>query len=109
MAPHMHALACSQGQEKTHFSLKYFEVRVTIAAGGMDIDVSLLVKLRRFIEEECLVGLYSVELGGALTHNHFKWSRRGTLAAFRCCTRKSRFVWVGMSLLPWVMLSHARG
>jgi len=65
------ALAFSQGQEKTHYNLKYFEAPVAIAVGEMDIDVTFLVKLRKFIEE-CMVGLCSVEHNGALTHKHFQ-------------------------------------
>jgi hypothetical protein len=44
---------------------------LVITVGGKDIDVSLLVNLRRFIEENCSVGLCLVERGGALTHKHF--------------------------------------
>ena len=69
------ALACSEGQEKTRCNLKYFEAPITIAVGEMDIDVTFLVKLRKFIEE-CMVGLCSMERCGTLTHKHFKWSSR---------------------------------
>ena len=31
----------------------------------------MLVDLRRFIEEHCIVGLSFVERGGALAHKHF--------------------------------------
>lgn len=55
MASRMRALARSQPQECTQSSLKYFEVSVTIAVDGMDIEIALLVKLTKFIEEECMV------------------------------------------------------
>lgn len=37
MALMMRALACSQGQERTHSSLKYFEASVMIVVGCIDI------------------------------------------------------------------------
>ena len=36
------------------------------------MDVGHLVNLRRFVEEHSIVGLCSVERGGALTHKHFQ-------------------------------------
>ena len=39
----------------------------------------------------------------------FNCSWRESLVVFQCWTRKSRFVSIKTSLLPWVMLSHARG
>lgn len=38
---------------------------------GMDIDIELLMNLRKFIGEECMAGLYFVERDEALTHNVF--------------------------------------
>ena len=61
MAPRMRALEQSQGQEGTHLLLKYFKVSMTIVVGEIDINIAFLVKLRKFIEEECLVGLCFVE------------------------------------------------
>jgi len=50
---------------------KCFEASVTIVVGGMDIDIELLMKLRKFIGEECMAELYFVERDEALTHNVF--------------------------------------
>jgi hypothetical protein len=51
---------------------------VTIVMGGRDVDIGLLVNLRKFIEDECIVGLCSVERCGALTYISFsKWWSRG--------------------------------
>ena len=47
--------------EGTHLLLKYFKVSMTIVVGEIDINIAFLVKLRKFIEEECLVGLCFVE------------------------------------------------
>ena len=52
MALRMRVHVHSQAQERTHSSLKYFEASVTIAVGNMDIDIALLMILRKFIEEE---------------------------------------------------------
>jgi hypothetical protein len=57
----MRALAQSQGQEGSHSSLKYFKVSMTVVVGGIDMNIAFLVKLRKFIEEECMVGLCYVE------------------------------------------------
>jgi hypothetical protein len=54
------ALAHSQDRERTCSSQKYFEASITIGMGGMDIDMVLLVKSRKFIEE-CMGGLCSME------------------------------------------------
>ena len=56
MPPRMRALARAQAQEGTRGCLKYFE-SVTNAVGGVDVDIRLLVNLRRFIEENCIAGL----------------------------------------------------
>jgi hypothetical protein len=50
---------------------KCFEASVTIVVGGMDIDIELLMNLRKFIGEECMAELYFVERDEALTHNVF--------------------------------------
>ena len=56
MAPRMCALAHTHGQEWTRACLKYIEASTTIAVGNMDVDIALLMKLRRFIEDECIAG-----------------------------------------------------
>ena len=45
--------------------------------GGVDIDVRLLVNLRRFTKENCIAGLCLVERGSALTQKHFQMVVRG--------------------------------
>ena len=45
----------------------------------MDVDIKLLVSLRRFIEDHCIVGFYVVERGGALTHKHFQMAVKGNV------------------------------
>lgn len=47
----------------------------------MDINIGLLVNLRKFIENECMVGLCYVEHGGALTHKHFQMFVRGNCSS----------------------------
>lgn len=56
MPPRMRALARAQAQERTRGCLKYFK-SMTNAVGGVDIDIRLIVNLRRFIEENCIAGL----------------------------------------------------
>ena len=53
MAPRMKALACSQAEEctRTCTCLKYFEASVAVAVGGVDVDIGLLGKLGKFIED----------------------------------------------------------
>lgn len=68
----MDELTQSQAQKRTWSSVKYFEAFVTIVVGGMDINIGFLVKLRKVIEEECIV-----ECGGALTHKHFQMVVKG--------------------------------
>lgn len=48
------SLAC---KERTCACLKYIKPLVTIAVGGVDIDVGLLVNLKRFLEENCIASL----------------------------------------------------
>lgn len=67
----MSALAHSQRQQKTRVCLNYIEASLTIAMERMDVDIGLLVNLRRFIDKHSIVGLCSVERGGVLTHNLF--------------------------------------
>lgn len=61
----MRSIACAHAhaQECTHAVLKYVEASITIAIGGIDIDVTLLVKMRRFAKEYNFVGLCYVEGG----------------------------------------------
>lgn len=49
-------LACSQAEERLQAFLKYNEASVNIAVGSVHIDVRL-VNLKKFIEENCIVGL----------------------------------------------------
>ena len=56
--------------------------------GGLDIDVGFFVNLRRFVEEECMVGLCSVEQGGALMHNHFQMTVKGNFSILPVLTKK---------------------
>lgn len=41
---------------QAHSSLEFVEASVTIAMGGMDKDIVNLLRVRKFIEEECIVG-----------------------------------------------------
>ena len=77
----MHALVCSLEQERTRACLKYFEAFVAITMGGTEVDFRVIIKLRKFFKEECLVALCSLEKGGALSHKHFQMVAKGT------CTR----------------------
>ena len=45
---------------------------MTIAVGGMDIDIRLLVNLRMFIKEEYMAGFVLFGVWWALTHKHFQ-------------------------------------
>lgn len=80
MPSRMRALAQSQGQERNHVCLKYIEASVMIAVGGMDVDIALLVKLKRIIEEQCIARLCSEEKGGAFTNKHFQMVVKGYFA-----------------------------
>jgi hypothetical protein len=76
------AFACSQAYEWIHYSLKYFEASVTnilksFCGWWHGYWLALLVNLRKFIEEECMAGLCSMERGGALTHKHFQMVMKG--------------------------------
>lgn len=72
MPPRMRALVRSRGQEGTRACFKYSEAFVTMAVGGTDMDIRVIIKLRKFMKEECIVVLCSMERGGALTHKHFQ-------------------------------------
>ena len=85
----MQAFAHSQVQERTCTCFKYFEAFVTIAMGGLDSDIGLLVNLRRFIEEECIADLRSVERGGALTHKHFQMLVKGNFSSLPVLNKKN--------------------
>lgn len=95
MSPRMRELVHSQAQKRTRSSLKYFEAHVTIAVGGMDIDIGLLVKSRKFIMDECMAGLCSVECGGALTCKHFQMVVKGNFSSLPMWSKKIR-VCVGL-------------
>ena len=78
--------------------------------GGMDIDVGLLGNLKRFIEDECMVGLCLMEQGSALTNKHFQMVVKGNFSSLPMLNiKKLRFVWDGMSAILQVMLCPARG
>jgi hypothetical protein len=58
---------------------------------GMDIDIALLVKLRKFLEE-CMVGFCSMECNGTLTHNHFQMIVKGSFSSLLVLKREIRLV-----------------
>ena len=67
------ACSCSISKaRRTCASLNNIEALVTIVVGGLDVDIAVLVKMKRFIEEQCIVGLRSMERGGVLTHKHLQ-------------------------------------
>ena len=51
MPPRMHALSRSQVQKRTCASLRYFEASVTMVVRETDVDIRLLVNLKKFIED----------------------------------------------------------
>ena len=69
MAPMMRVLARYEGHELTWFALKHFEAATAIGVGGKDVDIALLVNLRKFIEEECMACLCSTKRSATMTHN----------------------------------------
>lgn len=71
------AARAQEAQEHTWEALKYFEASITIAVGGVDVDIKLLISLRMFIEDHCIVGFCVVERGGALTHKHLQMAVKG--------------------------------
>lgn len=62
-----------------------------------DVDISLLVKLRHFIEE-CIAGLCLVDRVGHWLTSISIWLSRGILVVFQCWMRILKFVWFGMWL-----------
>lgn len=67
----MQATSRALAQKHTRAFLKSFEVIINIVVRG-DIDIQILVNLRRFIKDDCVARLCTVERGGALAHKHFK-------------------------------------
>ena len=55
------AIAHSHAKEPTHAYHKYIEALVTIVVGGVNIDVGVLVYLKRFLEENCMACLCLVK------------------------------------------------
>lgn len=49
MPARMCIFACSQMQERSCACLKYFQTPITIVVGGMDVDIRLLVILKKLI------------------------------------------------------------
>lgn len=49
--------------------------------GGVDVDIVLLMNLRRLIEDHCIARLCFVERGGALTHKHFQMMVKGNFSS----------------------------
>jgi hypothetical protein len=85
----MQALGHWQTLVEMRSSLKCFEASVTIAVGGMDIDVGLFVNLRAFIEDECTVGLCSVEFsGGVWMHKYFQMVVKGNFCSLSVLDKK---------------------
>lgn len=81
-------MACVQGRECTRVALKYFEASITIAVGGVDIDIRLLVNMKWFIEEHCI----AVKRGGALTHKHFQMVLEGYFTYSHVMNKKIKVV-----------------
>lgn len=91
VASRMRALAHSHAQETTTCSsLKCFKASIRIVIGGMDIDITLLLILWKFIEEECMEGLCFVEHSGAWTHKHFRMVVKGNFGSFPMLNKKSK-------------------
>ena len=63
---------------------------MTIVVGGMDIGIGLLVNLRKFIEEDCMVDLCSMGHCGALTHKHFQMVVKGNSSNLQVLNKKSK-------------------
>lgn len=80
--------ALAQSQERTRTSSKKIEATMTIAMGGMDVDIALLVKLKWFIEEQCIAGLCSVKIRGALTHKHLQMVVKGNFVSLPVLKKK---------------------
>lgn len=56
--------------------------------GGKAVDSGLCVNLRKFIEEECMVGLCSMKCTGALTHQHSQMVVKGNLSGLPVLNKK---------------------
>lgn len=54
------ASACALSSARAKSFIKYFEASMTIAVGGMDIDIAFFVRLRKFIQKEYTAGLWSI-------------------------------------------------
>lgn len=61
---------------------------MTIAVGKEDVDIALLVNLRKFIEEECVVGLCSMEHCVMVTHKHFQMVVKGNCSRLLVSNKK---------------------
>jgi hypothetical protein len=59
-----------------------------VEVGNMDIDNIFLVKLKKFIEEECMAGLCFVEHGGAFTHKYFQRNLKGNFSSLIVLKKK---------------------
>lgn len=55
---------------------------------GDQFEIGLIVKLRNFIEEECMVGLYYVEHNIALAHKHFQVVVKGNSSSLPMLNNK---------------------
>ena len=54
--------------------LKYIEVSMTVATSGVNIDITILVELKRFIEGQCMLGCALLR-GEIHTSIFIPWSR----------------------------------
>lgn len=77
---------------------------MTIAIGGVEIVIKLLVKLRISIEDHCLIGLCSTKREGALTNKQFQTVVSIVLVIYQSRTRKSRWPSDGIKFLLHGML-----
>lgn len=66
------------------------------AMGGTDVDIGLLVNLRKFIEDECMC---SMGRGGALTHNHFQMFVNGNFISLPLLKKIIKVCWDGIRVL----------
>ena len=58
-----------------------------IAIEGVDIDISFM-RMRKFIEKDCIVGLCLVGRGDALTHSTFSIGHEGELSCLLVLNKK---------------------
>ncbi|MCO5608062.1 hypothetical protein L7F22_062267 [Adiantum nelumboides] len=61
-----------RGRMKEEKAQKVMEANITISVGGGNIDVALLACIQKFLENETLAGIFSVERGGTLLHLHLQ-------------------------------------